>query len=74
MWCAYKTNYKLITQITSDYIHAWCLTLSPPVLNIFGFSFFYYHIKYHILNMLKIKSDFKSERFEKNDLHFVKSE
>ena len=32
---------------------------------IIGFSFFYYHIKYHILNMLDIKYAIKSARVEK---------
>ena len=31
------------------------ITLYPPVPHIFGFVIFYYHIKYHILNMSKIK-------------------
>ena len=40
------------------------LTLWQPVPNIFGF--YYHHIEYLILNMLKIKCDIKSARFEKS--------
>ena len=39
-------------------------TLLAPVPNMLDFSFFHYHIRYHILNMLKIKCDIKSARFE----------
>ena len=35
---------------------------------------FYQHIKYHILNMLKIKCDIKQQDLKRVDLHFVKSE
>ena len=34
----------------------------------------YYHIKYHILNMLKIKCDIKQQDLKRVDLRFVKSE
>ena len=34
----------------------------------------YYHIKYHILNMLKIKCDINQKDLKRLDLHFVKSE
>ena len=34
---------------------------------------FYYHIKYHILNMLKIKCDINQQDLNRVDLHFVKS-
>ena len=34
----------------------------------------YYHIKYHILIMLKIKCDINQQDLKKVDLHFVKSE
>ena len=40
------------------------LTIWTPVPNIFGFLLFSYDIMYHILNMLKIKCDIKSARFE----------
>ena len=52
--------------ILADEIRAISLTLWPPVTNIFGFSFFYYHIKYYILNMLKIICDNKSAGIEKS--------
>ena len=35
---------------------------------------FYLHIKYHLLNMLKIKCDINQQYLERIDLHFVKSE
>ena len=35
---------------------------------------FYEHIKYHILNMLKIKCDINQQDLKRVDLHFVKSE
>ena len=35
---------------------------------------FYQHIKYHILNMLKIKCDIKQQNLKRVDLHFVESE
>ena len=38
------------------------------------FFFFYKHIKYHILNMLKIKCDINQQHLKRIDLHFVKSE
>ena len=34
----------------------------------------YYHIKYHILNMLNIKCDINPQDLKGVDLHFVKSE
>ena len=37
------------------------LTLYLPVPHIFQVFIFYQHIKYHILNMLKIKCDIKSK-------------
>ena len=38
------------------------------------FLIFYQHIKYHILNMLKIKCDINQQDLKTVDLHFVKSE
>ena len=35
---------------------------------------FYKHIKYHILNMLKIKCDINQQDLKRVYLHFVKSE
>ena len=37
------------------------------------FFIFYEHIKYHILNMLKIKCDINQQDLKRVDLHFVKS-
>ena len=42
--------------------------------HIFGFFIFYHHIKYHLLNMLKIKCDSNKQYLKTADLHFVKSE
>ena len=36
--------------------------------------FFYWHIKYHLLKMLKIKCDINQQYLKTVDLHFVKSE
>ena len=36
--------------------------------------FFYQHLKYHILNMFKIKGDINQQDLKRVDLHFVKSE
>ena len=49
------------------------LTVNPLTAGA-GFSFFYWHIKYHILNMLKIKCDINQQYLRRVDLHFVKSE
>ena len=35
---------------------------------------FYWHIKYNLLNMLKIKYDINQQYLKTVDLHFVKSE
>ena len=35
---------------------------------------FYWHIKYRILNMLKIKCDINQQGLKRVNLHFVKSE
>ena len=37
-------------------------------------SIFYYHIKYHLLNMLKINSDINQQYLKTVDLNFAKSE
>ena len=50
------------------------LSLWSPVPIIFWFSFFYYHIKYHVSNTLKIKRDINQQDLNILDLHFVKSE
>ena len=49
------------------------LILTAGVANIRVF-FFNYLIKYHILNMLKIKCDINQQDLKRVDLHFVKSE
>ena len=35
---------------------------------------FYYHVNYHLLNMLKIKYEINQQYLKTVDLHFVKSE
>ena len=47
------------------------LTAGAAYIRVF---IFYYHIKYHILNMLKKKCDIKQQYLKTVDLHFVKSE
>ena len=46
------------------------LTAGAAYIRVF---IFYWHIKYHILNMLK-KSDINQNDLKRIDLHFVKSE
>ena len=40
----------------------------------FFFFFFYQHIKYHLLNMLKIKCDINHHYLKTIDLYFIISE
>ena len=47
------------------------LTAGAAYIRVF---IFYYHIKYHILNILKIKCDINQQDLKRVDLHFVKSE
>ena len=47
------------------------LTVGAAYIRIF---IFYWHIKYHVLNMLKIKCDINQQYLKTADLHFVKSE
>ena len=47
------------------------LTAGAAYLRVF---IFYQHIKYHILNMLKIKCDINQQNLKRVDLHFVKFE
>ena len=47
------------------------LTAGAAYIRVF---IFYWHIKYHILNMLKIKCDINQQYLKRVDLHFVKSE
>ena len=39
-----------------------------------SFTFFYKHITYQLLNLLKIKRDINQQDLKLADLHFVKSE
>ena len=47
------------------------LTAGAAYIRVF---MFYQHIKYHLLNMLKIKCDINQQYLKTDDLHFVKSE
>ena len=47
------------------------LTAGAAYLRVF---IFYYHIKYHLLDMLKIKCDINQQYLKTVDLHFVKTE
>ena len=48
------------------------LTAGAAYIRVF---IFYWHIKYHLLNNLKIKCDINQQYLKKTvDLHFVKSE
>ena len=47
------------------------LTAGAAYIRVF---IFYLHIRYHILNMLKIKCDINQPDLKRFDLHFVKSE
>ena len=61
-----------------DYKHVYVdhspinpLTAGAAYIRVFSY---YSHIKYHLLNMLKIKCDINQQYLKKVDLHFVKSE
>ena len=47
------------------------LTAGAAYIRVF---IFYCHIKYHILNMLKIKCDINQQDLKRVDLHSVKTE
>ena len=47
------------------------LTTGAAYIRVF---IFYSHIKYHVLNMVKIKCDINQQDLKRVDLHFVKSE
>ena len=47
------------------------LTAGAAYIRVF---IFYYHIKYHLLNMLRIKCDINQQYLKTVDLHIVKSE
>ena len=51
--------------------HVNPLTVGAAYIRVF---IFYYHIKYHFLNMLKIKCDINQQYLKTVDLHFVESE
>ena len=72
------------TKSTSHVSRYWLLALQSSILHQFtpltsGAAYirifiFYWHIKYHVLNMLKIKCDINQQNLKRVDLHFVKSE
>ena len=47
------------------------LTVGAAYIRVF---IFYWHIKYHLFTMLKIKCDINQQYLKTVDLHFVKSE
>ena len=59
-----------------NYYKSWTLTLNPSTAGAAYIRDFilYWHIKYPILNMLKIKCDINQQDLKRVDLHFVKSE
>ena len=59
------------TIVTNNYSVVNPLTAGAAYNRVF---IFYYHIKYHILNMFKIKCDINQKDLKRVDLHFVKSE
>ena len=67
--------YCLVCLANIGLEHCWAsfnpLTASAAYIRVF---MFYKHIKYHILNMLKIKCDINQQNLKTVDLHFVKSE
>ena len=46
--------------------------LTPGAANIRGFIF-YQHIRYHILNMLKVKCDINQQDLKRVDPNYIKS-
>ena len=52
------------------------LTLNPLTAGVayIRVFIFYYHIKYHLLNLLKIKCDINQQYLKTVYLHFVESE
>ena len=55
---------------TSD-TYLYPLTAGAAYIRVF---IFYYHIKYHLLHMLKMKCDINQQYLKTVDLHFVKFE
>ena len=62
--CRCLVNLELFSPLTLN-------PLTAGVAYILVFSF-YYHIMYHLLNMLKIKCDINPQYLKTVDLHFVK--
>ena len=57
--------------LTSNVVSINPLTASAAYIRVF---IFYWHIRYHNLNMLKMKCDINQQDLKRVDLHFVKSE
>ena len=70
------TNLKLcLASATHSFKWVKITPISPFLTKAYTRLFFFYqHIKYHILNRLKIKCDINQQDFKRVDLHFVKSE
>ena len=64
--CLYMTFYVIRNLIPVN-----PLTAGVAYIGVF---IFYWHINYHLLNMLKIKYDINQQYMKTIDLHFVKSE
>ena len=64
-------NLKFLPTGKSDILLFNHLTAGAAYIRVF---IFYSHIKYHILNMLKIKCDINQQVLKLVDLHFVNSE
>ena len=69
IYSAAKTNYKRLVVISDERVNP--LTAGFAFIRFF---IFHWHIKYHFLNMLKIKYDINQQDLKRVDLHFVKSE
>ena len=59
---------RLIRGIKNDFSCIQRITLRPPI--IFGFYFVELHIKYHLLNRLKIKRDINQQYLNMVNLFF----
>ena len=60
-WGLAHSSLILINPLTAGAAYIWVFI-------------FYLHIKYHLLNTLKIKCDINQQYLKTVDLHFVKSE
>ena len=56
---------------STPYKHINPLTAGVAYIRVFNF---YWHVKYHVLNMLKISCAINQQDLKRVDLHFVKSE